>query len=154
MSLFSFGIKKSSRRTNRRRSIKKYIKRVGNKVHVNSRGGKIKILKVKVNKNGREYYVSGINKTKHYLSKRRKVSRKASRRGSRRGSRRRSRRGSRRRSRKFGYNKNTLLSMMGNFAPAEMSLAQSTTGLSPEQMIIKMDNTPLSNRSNFYTNFK
>jgi hypothetical protein len=49
--------------------------------------------------------------------------------------------------------KDTLLNFMGNFQPpAQMSLAQSTTGMSAPQMIGHLKGIPLSVRSNFYTN--
>ena len=48
--------------------------------------------------------------------------------------------------------KNTLLNFMGNFnPPAQMSLAQSTTGMPANQMINHMNNVSKSDRSNFYT---
>ena len=129
----------SRRRGSRRRSRRNSgIERIGNKVKVAGRGGKIKSLKVKKDKEGREYYVSGKRKTKHFLEgkKRRRSTR-----------RRRSAR------RNFGYMKNGLINMMGNFRPsAQMSLAQSTTGMSAPQMIGHMNGIPPSLRSNFYTN--
>ena len=88
----------------------------------------MKSLKIKVDHEGREYYVSGKRKTKHFLDS--KVSR--------------------RRRRRFG---GSLLNIMGNFQPpAMMSLAQSTTGDSAPQMINHMRGIPLGLRSNFYTN--
>jgi len=49
--------------------------------------------------------------------------------------------------------KNSLLNYMGNFRPSsQMSLAQSTTGMSAPQMVGHMRGVPLSLRSNFYTN--
>jgi hypothetical protein len=49
--------------------------------------------------------------------------------------------------------KDGLLSMMGNFRPpAEMSLAQSTTGMSPDQMRQHMAGIPPALRSNFFNN--
>jgi hypothetical protein len=179
MSLFGFGKRsrkrrsrrssRRSRRVSRRRSRRSRrgsrrgsFERVGNKVHIVGKKGKTKVLKIKKDKDGREFYVSGKRKTKHFLEggKVGKRSRRGSRR-SRRVSRRRSRRSRRsrrvsrrrsRRSRRFGYMKNTLLNFMGNFQPAEMSLAQSTTGMSAPQMIRHMKGVPLSVRSNFYTN--
>jgi hypothetical protein len=48
--------------------------------------------------------------------------------------------------------KDSLLDYMGNFQPsAQMSLDQSTTGLSAPQMITHVDNISPRNRSNFYT---
>ncbi len=41
--------------------------------------------------------------------------------------------------RKMKHNFGNLLSMMGNFSPAEMSLAQSTTGLSAPQMRMHLE---------------
>lgn len=143
MSLFGFGkrsrrrSRKSKRRSRRsRRSRKSSFERVGNKIHISGRKGKTKVLKIKKNKDGREYYVSGKRKTKHFLDSRKT-------------------RKSRKSRRRFGYMKNTLLNYMGNFQPpAMMSLAQSTTGYSAPQMIGHMDDVALSNRSNFYTNIK
>ncbi len=49
--------------------------------------------------------------------------------------------------------KNSLLNMMGNFRPsAEMSLAQSTTGMSAPQMMQHVGGISKSDLSNFYTN--
>jgi len=43
--------------------------------------------------------------------------------------------------------------MMGNFRPsAEMSLAQSTTGMSASQMEQHMAGIPMNLRANFYQN--
>ena len=110
----------------------------------------MKVLKVKKDREGREYYTSGKRKTKHFLEG--KARRRRGSRRSRRGSRRRSR-GRRRRS--FGYMKNSLLDIMGNFQPpAMMSLAQSTTGMSAPQMIGHIGGIPKSLRSNFYTNIR
>ncbi len=54
-------------------------------------------------------------------------------------------------SRRFG-NKGGLLDIMGNFRPpAQMSYAQSYTGLSPDQMARHMANIPPSLRDGFYT---
>lgn len=126
---------RSRRRSRRSRGRKGSFERVGNKIHIVGRKGK-KILKIKKNKDGREYYISGKRKTKHFLDK---VSKRRTRRRSRSG-------------RRFGYMKNTLLDFMGNYQPAQMSLAQSTTGMSAPQMIAHMNRIPLSVRSNFYTN--
>lgn len=134
--MYSFGRKtrKHSKRSGRKRSGRKRsghkrsksIKRVGNKVIVNGRGGKQKTLKVKKNSQGREYYVSGKRKTKHFLSSNRV--------------------------RSFG-NKGSLLNIMGNFQPpAQMSLAQSTTGFSAPQMNRHMSQIARSDLSNFYNN--
>jgi hypothetical protein len=146
MSSFEFGKRSRKRRSSRSRRVSKgrsrsrrsrsrhsrrgSYKRVGNKINVVVRG-KTKSLKVKKNKEGREYYVSGKRRTKHFLE----------------GSVKRSKRSSRSR-RKFGG----LIDIMGNFSPAEMSLAQSTTGLSAPQMIRHIGEIPPSLRSNFYTN--
>jgi hypothetical protein len=68
-------------------------------------------------------------------------------RSNKRQSRRRTRQ-SRRRS--FG-SKDSLSNMMGNFRPpAEMSFAQSTTGMAPSQMANHMGDIPPSLRDNFY----
>jgi hypothetical protein len=126
MSLFGFG-KRSRRRSHRsrrskrvsRRSRRGSFERVGNKVHVVGKKGKTKVLKIKKNAEGREYYVSGKRKTKHFLGgkvRKSRRSRRVSRRKSRK-SRRVSRRKSRRSRRRFGYMKNSLLNMMGNFQP-------------------------------------
>lgn len=155
MSVFGFGKRSRRRRSRRskrrsrrsRRRSRGSFERVGNKIHIAGRKGK-KVLKIKKDKDGREYYVSGKRKTKHFLEGGK--SRRRSRR-SRRGSRK-SRRGRRSRRRHFGYMKDTLLNFMGNFQPAQMSLAQSTTGMSAPQMIGHMKGVPLSVRSNFYTN--
>ena len=102
---------------------------IGNKIYF-IKNNKTKVFKIKKNKDGRRYYVSG--KRKHFLDS--KVHRRSHRRS-------------------FGYMKNTLLNYMGNFQPsAKMSLAQSTTGMSAPQMIGHMNQVPLSSRSNFYTN--
>ena len=90
-------------------------------------------------------------------SRRRSRRRRSRRRRSRRSRRRRSKRSRRRRRRKrsrrrrFGYMKNGLLSYMGNFQPALMSLAQSTTGMSAPQMSGHVGGIPKSLLSNFYT---
>jgi len=47
--------------------------------------------------------------------------------------------------------KNSLLDFMGNFQPsAQMSLAQSTTGMSAPQMMRHLGNTPANLKANFY----
>jgi hypothetical protein len=114
-----------SRRLSHKKVSKKVSKRVGNKLKIVSRG-KTKTFKVKKNCDGREYYVSGKRKTKHYLSKKR---------------------------RHFGNSKGSLIDIMGNFRPeAEMSFAQSTTGMSAPQMLNHMGDVPLNLRANNYTN--
>lgn len=150
MSLFGFGRRRRSRRGSKRskrsrrsrrgskrsrRSSSKH-ERVGNKLKIVGKGGKVKSFKIRKTEHGLEYYVSGKRKTKHFLGGVKKHSRRKHR-----------------RSRKFGYMKDSLLDIMGNFQPsAEMSLAQSTTGLSAPQMISHMNDISLNNRSNFYTN--
>lgn len=122
---------RKSRRVSYRKRRSSKIQRVGNKVNIIGRGGKIKSFKVKTNmKNGRDYYVSGKRKTKHYLTAKRRTSRR------------------------FGSGKDSLLNMMGNFSPAEMSLAQSTTGMSAPQMQQHLNGISRSDLSNFYTNIQ
>jgi len=161
MSLFGFG-KRSRRRSRRsrrvsrsrsRRSKKGSFERVGNKVHVSGKRGKTKVLKIKRDKDGREYYVSGKRKTKHFLEGKGRRRSRRSRKSRRRSRRSRKSRRSRRSRRRFGYMKNTLLNFMGNFQPsAQMSLAQSTTGMSAPQMIGHVKGISKSDLSNFYTN--
>ena len=117
-----------------RRRSKRSSVRVGNKisklVRMRTRGRSTtvkKVFKIKKSKDGREYYVSGKKKTRHYLSKRR----------------------SSRRS--FGDMKDSLSNMMGNFRPAQMSLAESTTGFGPDQMAQHMADVPPSLLPEFYT---
>lgn len=129
MSMFEFG--KKTRR-NRRSLRRGSVERKGNRISIRSVRGKTKILKIRKNFDGREYYVSGKRKTKHFLDKRKS-----------------------RRKRHFGYMKDGLINYMGNFQPnSQMSLAQSTTGMSASQMIDHLKNIPSSVRSNFYTNIK
>jgi len=124
--------KRSLRRRSRHRSLSVF-ERVGNRVHVLGRGGKLKKLKIKMDrKSGREYYVSGKRKTKHYIEG--KV---------------------RRRRRSFGSGASSTLGMMGNFRPpAQMSLAQATTGFSAPQMANHLMGIRKSDLSNFYTEIK
>ncbi len=91
---------------------------------------------------------------KHRSSRKHKRSNKRSNkrssrknRGSRKRRSTRKHRGSKRRSRGFG---SSLLSMMANFSPSEMSLAQSTTGMSGAQMQAHIDGISANNLSNFY----
>jgi hypothetical protein len=143
MTSFGFGRRSRKRKTRRSRrsrrsrrvSRRSRLGRVGNRINVAGRGGKIKSLKIKTTKDGRQYYVTGKRKTKHYLE----------------GSGKRRRRGSRS-GRRFGND--SLLSIMGNFSPAQMSLAQSTTGMSAPQALGHLRGISKSNLSNFYTNIR
>ncbi len=131
MSLFGLMKKNRSRSRKNRVSRRSKSKRVGNRINIVKRG-RSKSFKIKKNKDGREYYMSGKKKTKHFLSKKKRHSK---------------------RSRKFGSG--GLINIMGNFnPPAQMSLAQSTTGMSAPQMFGHMKGVPLSLRSNFYTNIR
>lgn len=97
------------------------------RISIKGRGGKMKSLKIRIARDGREYYVSGKTKKKHFLSKRKRSSK-----------------------RHFG-SKDSLINYMGNFQPpAQMSLAQSTTGFSAPQMRAHMKNIPQNLKSNFY----
>lgn len=86
-------------------------------------------------------------------SKLRRGSRKASRRTlkikQKRSNKKRSRKLSRKR-RQFG-SKSSLLNYMGNYSPAEMSVANSYIGMSPAQYNGRLSDIPISVRSNFYT---
>jgi hypothetical protein len=78
--------------------------------------------------------------------KRKASKRKASKRHSKKMSRKLSRN-----IRHFG-SKSSLLNYMGNYSPAEISIANSYVGMSPDQYNGRLSQIPMSVRSNFYTN--